>query len=600
VSYLRDAEPPADFAPFKALRQGLGFVPGVYRAQTLLPRLIEVETAIAGAVVMSDGALPRVLKESILLGVAAAQGSAYCAGLHAETLRTLGVTDEKIERLACDARGAGLPQGEAALLGFCLMLAHLPAGRTGAELEGLRRAGFADEAILEAILLTSLARFLCTLSAGLGVAPDFEPPALPQSSKKASRPVATVPAPDAGGAVARLRSIDLRPQEFAPFAFFRDRFGFVPSLFRAQTLRRDVVEAEAMAVGVILLSDDHLSRVQKEYILLTSSAANLNTYCVAVHCELLRNLGIPEAVSDQIAVDHRQAELSPADRTLLDFTLRLSTRPAEFAGPDLDRLRHTGFTEEQILEAIVMTSMTQFLNTLQSGLGTEPDFEPRIVFQASAAKEANPFPGTERPTLGDPDSEAIGRVRDGHLEAFEALVLRHSPRIYRVIMGITGNSHDAEDGVQNTFLKVFEHLGDFRGESSFSTWLTRIAINEGVQRLRGRRHLEPLEETPFEGEPAEEEPFRPKQLAAWDEDPEKICAQTEFREILEREIMKLPPRYRMAVMLRDMEQLSAEESAAILDLGVPTLKTHLLRGRLMLREALAPLFIRPREGRPRV
>jgi RNA polymerase sigma-70 factor (ECF subfamily) len=599
LSLLREAEPPADFAPFQALRKSMGFVPTMYRAQALLPRLIEAEVALVGAVLMGKGALSRLLKEEILLAVSAAHGSAYCTGLHAESLRILGHTEERLGLLLSHPVGAGLLEADAALLDFCLRLARLPAPVRAADFMVLRGQGFTDEQLLEAILVTSLARFLCTLAAGLGSEPDFPPPDLPRQAMGASW--AGAPLESAAGAAGPyLRSIDLQPSDFAPFAFFQERFGFVPNLFRAQTLRRDIVEAEAVAVGIILLSDDVLSRVRKEYILLACSTANLNTYCVAVHCEMLRSLGIPEELSDRIVHDHRQANLPQADVALLDFALRLSTRPNELGPADVDRLRRTGFTEEQILEAIVMTSLTQFLNTLQTGLGTEPDFEPRIVFRPPSGETANLLAAAGRPILEDPDFEAIERVRDGDLEAFEQLVLRHSPRIYRVIMGITGNNHDAEDGVQNTFLRVFEHLRDFRGDSSFSTWLTRIAINEGVQRLRGRRHLEPLEERPFDGEATEEEPFRPRQLAAWDEDPETICAQTEFREILEREIMKLPPRYRMAVMLRDVEQLSAEEAAAILDLGVPTLKTHLWRGRLMLREALAPLFIRPREGRSRV
>ncbi len=128
------------------------------------------------------------------------------------------------------------------------------------------------------------------------------------------------------------------PATFAPFKFFLESFGFVPNLFRAQTLRADVLEAEAFAVGHVVLTDNLLTRTQKESILLVVSAANLNTYCVAVHCEFLRALGVPVESSDQIAVDHHQAGLTDADCALLDMTLKLATRH-----PSSDRLTSTAW-----------------------------------------------------------------------------------------------------------------------------------------------------------------------------------------------------------------------------------------------------------------
>jgi len=109
-----------------------------------------------------------------------------------------------------------------------------------------------------------------------------------------------------------------------------------------------VLEAEANTVGSVLLSDDVLTRQQKEYILLAVSAANLNTYCVAVHSEMLRALGVSGETSDQVAVDHRNAGLSPADTALLDMALKLTRQPRAFRSADLDTLRRHGFTEEQV------------------------------------------------------------------------------------------------------------------------------------------------------------------------------------------------------------------------------------------------------------
>lgn len=158
-------------------------------------------------------------------------------------------------------------------------------------------------------------------------------------------------------------------------------------------------------------------------------------------------------------------------------------------------------------------------------------------------------------------------------------------------MGILGRREDAEDAVQATFLKVFRHLGTFKGDAAFSTWVTRIAINEGIERRRARRDHEPFDET---DEP--EEPFLPRRLGAWADDPEASFGRLEMREMVEREILSLPPRYRVVVILRDIEHLSAEEAAAALGMPVASVKTRLLRARLMLREALAPHFSRRRKG----
>ena len=141
--------------------------------------------------------------------------------------------------------------------------------------------------------------------------------------------------------------------------------------------------------------------------------------------------------------------------------------------------------------------------------------------------------------------------------------------------------------MQDTFLKAFQHIGAFQGRSKFSTWLITIAHNTGVQRLRERRHVESLDDVPSEAD-AE---FRPRQIRAWAEDPEQLCSQAERRELVERELMKLPVKYRVVLVLRDIEQLSGQETAEALGLGIAAMKARLLRARLMLREALASHFI---------
>jgi uncharacterized peroxidase-related enzyme len=107
----------------------------------------------------------------------------------------------------------------------------------------------------------------------------------------------------------------------------------------------------------VLQPEDALSRMQKECILLVGSAANLNTYCVAAHCEVLRLMGMSMEESDQIAVDHHHANLSDANKTLLDFAFKLTVRPSEFRQEDVNRLRRADFNEEQILETVAVTAL---------------------------------------------------------------------------------------------------------------------------------------------------------------------------------------------------------------------------------------------------
>jgi RNA polymerase sigma-70 factor (ECF subfamily) len=275
----------------------------------------------------------------------------------------------------------------------------------------------------------------------------------------------------------------------------------------------------------------------------------------------------------------------------LDFALKLAVRPLEISREDIELLRRHAFTEEQILEAVVMSSVSSFLNTLQMGLGTTPDFAPRRVFRPVPQNKVHlsgPIPHpTNEGVPSDPDADSVARVQRGDLDAFEELINRHSRRVYRTLVGALGNPDEARDAMQDTFLKAFQHLGDFQGRSKFSTWLVSIASNTGLQRLRERKNLESLDEG------SGDEGFCPRQVRAWTDNPEQIYAKTEMRDLVENGVRQLPAKYRVVVMLRDIEQLSTEEAAAALGLGIPAFKARLIRGRLMLREALAPHFVAP-------
>ncbi len=596
MSYLRQVELDSSFPPFAAFREHFGFVPNLFRAQSLLPGVIEAEAGIAASVLIREQALSRIRKERILLALAAANRNAYCVTAHYQMLSLLGVPEKRLNEIISDYRQAGLSPADKALLYFALKLGRYSPSVSRKDFTPLLAHGWDDESMLEAVLVTALANFLCTLSTGVGAVPDFEPRQIPTDVLSSPGMYPSNGAEESSGPY--LKAIQRSPDEFAPFAFFREKFGFIPNIFRAQTLRPDVVEAEASAIREVLLTEQFLTRVQKESILLVISAANLNTYCVAVHCEMLRAMGISMEDSDQIAVDHRQARLAESDKALLDFALKLTVQPSRFCREGLEPLRKHGFTDEQILETLVMTSFTNFLNTLQMGLGVTPDFPPRLILRPTPSKVANLLDNNRHPIeidlQADPDTEPVARVQGGDLDAFEDLINRHSRRVYRTLVGILGNPDEARDAMQDTFLKAFQHLGDFQGRSKFSTWLVSIASNTGLQLLRDRKHVQSLHDDAVETD----EGFRPQQIRAWSDDPEQLYSKSEVRTLVEDHVMKLPAKYRVVLVLRDIEQLSIEESAAALGLGIPALKSRHLRGRLMLREALTPHFTVAAKGEP--
>src|SRR5205085_822883 len=251
-----------------------------------------------------------------------------------------------------------------------------------------------------------------------------------------------------------------------------------PRVYRAQLLRPDLVEAQVQLLDRLLFSKGALSRVQKEFILLVVSTENNNSYFPALHCQTLQFIGVKAEQSQQVAIDHRRANLSESDVVLLDFARKLASSPYSFTDLDVESLRKSNFNDEQILEAVLMVGLTQFLNCIQTGLGTEPDFKPRIIFPL---KEVNPAVASERQipevelpgdfVSDDPDFEIVLRVRNGETDAFEELVRKHGRRVYRSLLGILGSAEEAEDALQDAFLKAFQHLPDFEGRSRFSTWL---------------------------------------------------------------------------------------------------------------------------------
>lgn len=194
------------------------------------------------------------------------------------------------------------------------------------------------------------------------------------------------------------------------------------------------------------------------------------------------------------------------------------------------------------------------------------------------------------PTHLDDETTLVAEARGGNAEAFTTLVNQYDRNIYRLALNITGNREDAEDVLQEAFLKAYSNLGQFHGESRFYTWLVRIAVNEALMKLRKRRG----DRTVSLDEPVEtdEAKLLPREIEDWGDNPEQRYAKTQMQEILAEAITGLEPGFRSVFLLRDVENFSTEETAGMLGLSVPAVKSRLLRARLRLRQRLNKYFKR--------
>ncbi len=188
---------------------------------------------------------------------------------------------------------------------------------------------------------------------------------------------------------------------------------------------------------------------------------------------------------------------------------------------------------------------------------------------------------------GEDDFALVDRAVCGDRGAFESLVRRHERRVFRVSLAVLGNAEDAEEAMQDAFVKAYRHLAQFRRESKFTTWLTRITINEAVEKRRGRRDFIRLDDAEGTSE------CMPRRTESWRADPEKLYGKQELRHIVEETIQALPAIYREAFVLRDIEEMSAEAAAESIGITVGALKSRLLRARLMVRESLAASLEEP-------
>jgi RNA polymerase sigma-70 factor (ECF subfamily) len=185
----------------------------------------------------------------------------------------------------------------------------------------------------------------------------------------------------------------------------------------------------------------------------------------------------------------------------------------------------------------------------------------------------------------DDEQSLIARICEGQPSLFATLVKPYERRVYATALALLRNDADAQDVAQEAILKAFANLRQFRGESKFSTWLIQITVNEARMRQRKQRGdlFEPIAELQDE-----EGAYTPRDFADWREIPSEALERSEIRGLLAKALASLAQKYREVFILRDVEQISIEETAEVLNISIASVKTRLLRARLMLRDILAP------------
>jgi RNA polymerase sigma-70 factor (ECF subfamily) len=186
-------------------------------------------------------------------------------------------------------------------------------------------------------------------------------------------------------------------------------------------------------------------------------------------------------------------------------------------------------------------------------------------------------------TLRD-ESQLIAAVLGGQTQLFHKLIRPHERSVFAMAMSLLQNEADAEDAMQETFLKAFRNLASFRGDAKFSTWLISIVLNEARSKLR-RKKLVSLDEEPDEDNPSS---FSPALLRDWREVPSETLERHEMKLMLQEAIAALPDGYRVVFLLREVEELSTHEAATMLQMTESALKVRLHRARMMLQKQLAP------------
>ena len=179
-----------------------------------------------------------------------------------------------------------------------------------------------------------------------------------------------------------------------------------------------------------------------------------------------------------------------------------------------------------------------------------------------------------------PDEEVVRRVLDGETALFELIMRRYNQRLYRVARAILRDDSEAEDVMQDAYVRAYGHLSQFAGRSQFATWLTRIAIHEALARVQRRKKTDQLSANEWNDGEGE------MNIPATALNPEEQLSASELGRALESAILSIPEQYRLVLMMRDVEQLSTNETAAALDLSEENVKVRLHRARAMVRKNL--------------
>jgi RNA polymerase sigma-70 factor (ECF subfamily) len=185
------------------------------------------------------------------------------------------------------------------------------------------------------------------------------------------------------------------------------------------------------------------------------------------------------------------------------------------------------------------------------------------------------------------DLDLVHASKNGDVAAFEQLVKRYDRKLLRIAQSVTHNTEDAQDAVQDAFLKAFQNLGQFREESQFSTWLFRITVNEALMKLRKQRAIR---EVSLDDDCQADVDMFPMEVIDWAPNPEQLYWASELRDILISALKELPPTLRTVFVLRDIEGLSTDQTAEVLNLSQTAVKARLWRVRLQLRERLNKYF----------
>src|SRR5262245_38465503 len=245
--------------PLVACRDYFGYIPAVYRAQGLLPRLLEAEIGLEAALVYRESALSHLQKERLLLALASAEGNSDGATTHYEMLRLFGEPEARLDEILVDYRHCGLPLGDVELLGFAVKLCTGGSSVCAVDIDHLKTYGWGDAVILEAVLVSGWYRFCDCLAAGVGTSRYFQPGPIIHVGVGTQDPSTVEPS---CGVRPYLQAPELAADRFPAFPIFRDLFGFIPNVFRSQAACLSMVEAEAELLNAVLAAEDHLSRRQ--------------------------------------------------------------------------------------------------------------------------------------------------------------------------------------------------------------------------------------------------------------------------------------------------------------------------------------------------